>query len=113
MIGRNLSIGLGLSVSLGGSAGLPETTRAQEPPVTFPARVEQVTVDVVVADKKGNPITGLPREQDLEVYEDGVRQDDRELRRRRGRGRSGRRSPLPPQGFHEHRRRRSRAGAPS
>ena len=73
MIRRSLSISLGLLVSLGGSAGLPEKTRAQEPPATFPARVEQVTVDVVVADKTGSPITGL-RQEDLEVYENGVRQ---------------------------------------
>src|SRR5258707_1155543 len=73
MIRRSLSISLGLLVSLGGSAGLPEKTRAQEPPATFPARVEQVTVDVVVADKTGIPITGL-RQEELEVYENGVRQ---------------------------------------
>ena len=73
MIRRNLSITLGLLVSLATSAGLPETTRAQESPPTFPARVEQVTVDVVVADKAGKPITGL-RQEDLEVYENGVRQ---------------------------------------
>ena len=73
MTRRNLSVSLGLFASLAGSAGLPETTRAQEPPPTFPARVEQVTVDVVVADKAGSPITGL-RQEDLEVYENGVRQ---------------------------------------
>src|SRR5260221_306310 len=73
MIRRSLSMSLGLRVSLGGSAGLPEKTRAQEPPATFPARVEQVTVDVVVADKTGIPITGL-RQEELEVYENGVRQ---------------------------------------
>ncbi|PYQ19471.1 MAG: hypothetical protein DMF79_12520, partial [Acidobacteria bacterium] len=39
----------------------------------FPAQVEQVTVDVVVTDKKGEPVTGLKRE-DLEVYENGVPQ---------------------------------------
>ncbi len=43
------------------------------PPPTFPGRVEQVTVDVVVTDKKGVPLTGLSSE-DFEVLEDGVRQ---------------------------------------
>jgi VWFA-related protein len=43
------------------------------PPPTFPARVEQVTVDVVVVDGKGQPVTDLVRDN-LEVYEDGVRQ---------------------------------------
>mgnify|MGYP000939187202 CR=1 FL=1 len=39
----------------------------------FSAEIEQVTVDVAVVDKAGNPITGL-RAEDLEVYENGVRQ---------------------------------------
>jgi len=43
---------------------------AEEPPLTFPAQIEQVTVDVVVTDKKGNPIAGLTREG-LQVLEDG------------------------------------------
>jgi VWFA-related protein len=73
MIRRKPAITLGLLASLAGSAGRPEATTAQEPPATFPARVEQVTVDVVVADKAGSPITGL-RQEDLEVYENGVRQ---------------------------------------
>ena len=73
MIRRNLSLSLGLFASLAASGGLPEATRAQEPPPTFPARVEQVTVDVVVVDKAGNAITGL-KPEDLEVYENGVRQ---------------------------------------
>jgi VWFA-related protein len=51
----------------------PRSARAQESPPTFPAQVEQVTVDVVVADKAGNPITGLTRD-DLQVYENGVLQ---------------------------------------
>jgi VWFA-related protein len=45
----------------------------QEPPPTFPAEVEQVTVDVVVVDRAGRPVTSL-KSEDLEVYEDGVRQ---------------------------------------
>jgi VWFA-related protein len=47
---------------------------AQEPPrPTFPGQIEQVTVDVVVADKKGVPLKGLGQE-DVEVFEDGVKQ---------------------------------------
>jgi VWFA-related protein len=46
--------------------------QAAEPP-TFPAQVEQVIVDVVVTDKKGNAIRGLKRE-DLAVTEDGAPQ---------------------------------------
>src|SRR5262245_58211060 len=46
---------------------------SKEPPPTFPAEVEQVTVDVVVVDRDGRPVTNL-KSEDLEVYEDGVRQ---------------------------------------
>jgi VWFA-related protein len=54
-------------------AGAPPSPQPQEPAITFPAQIEQVTVDVVVADKKGNPITGLTK-GDLVVLEDGVPQ---------------------------------------
>ncbi len=40
------------------------------PPDVFPAGVEQVTVDVVVVDRKGQPVTGLARE-DFTVSEEG------------------------------------------
>jgi VWFA-related protein len=40
---------------------------------TFPAQVEQVIVDAVVTDKKGNPIKGLTKD-DMTVTEDGVPQ---------------------------------------
>jgi VWFA-related protein len=62
-----------LSGFFAGSAALSETARPQESPPTFPARVEQVTVDVVVTDKKGEPVTGLKKE-DLEVHENGAPQ---------------------------------------
>jgi VWFA-related protein len=45
---------------------------AQEPP-TFAAEIEQIIVDMVVTDKKGNPVTGIAQ-GDLLVAEDGVRQ---------------------------------------
>ena len=51
------------------------TPAAQAPPEgaespSFPAQVEQVTVDVVVTDKKGVPVTGL-RKEDFALAEDG------------------------------------------
>ena len=42
----------------------------QEKPPQFPSGVELVTVDVVVKDKKGNPVTGLSR-ADFTLLEDG------------------------------------------
>jgi VWFA-related protein len=58
---------------LAGVLALSPTASPQEAPPTFPTQVEQVTVDVVVADKAGNPITGLTKE-DVEIYENGERQ---------------------------------------
>ncbi|HEY7411528.1 MAG TPA: VWA domain-containing protein [Vicinamibacteria bacterium] len=43
---------------------------AEGPTPTFPSEVDLVTVDVVVTDKKGVPITGLPREA-FSLFEDG------------------------------------------
>ncbi len=40
---------------------------------SFPSRIEQVVVDVVVTDKEGNPIRGLTRE-DFRVFEDDAAQ---------------------------------------
>jgi VWFA-related protein len=54
----------------------PETPAPSPSPgdqPTFPAQVELVTVDVVVTDKKGNPITDLTRD-DVVVTEDGAPQ---------------------------------------
>src|SRR5512139_3375780 len=48
-------------------------TASQEPPPTFKREVEVVTVDVVVANKAGNPITGLKRE-DFTILDEGVPQ---------------------------------------
>ncbi len=62
---------------------LPTLTGAQDqkqapPPApaetpTFPARVEQVTVDVVVLDRKAGPVSGLTRD-DFVLSEDGKAQ---------------------------------------
>ena len=43
---------------------------AQPPSPTFPSKVELITVDVVVVDKKGQPVPGLTRD-DFVVEEDG------------------------------------------
>jgi VWFA-related protein len=67
------SIGLTLCGFLAGDMAFPQAGKSQETPATFPAQVEQVTVDVVVTDKKGSPVPGLKKE-DLEVYENGVPQ---------------------------------------
>jgi VWFA-related protein len=63
---------------------LPPAAAAQEPPpgadpevdpsLSFAGQVEQVVVDVVVTDGDGNPILGLGP-GDLEVYEEGKRQE--------------------------------------
>jgi VWFA-related protein len=43
---------------------------AQSPTATFPSKIELITVDVVVVDKKGQPVPGLTRD-DFVVQEDG------------------------------------------
>ncbi|HYN05172.1 MAG TPA: VWA domain-containing protein [Vicinamibacteria bacterium] len=50
----------------------PGASQEAAPP-TFPAQVEQVIVDVVVTDKKGNAIRGL-KQGDITVIEDGAPQ---------------------------------------
>jgi VWFA-related protein len=68
----SFALPLGASLLLAQEAVSPPAS--QEPPSpTFPGQVEQVTVDVVVTDKKGVPIKGLVKE-DLEILEDSVRQ---------------------------------------
>ena len=54
----------------------PAPAASPSPPagLSFPARVEQVNVDVVVTDKKGAPLTGLAREE-FTVLEDGQPQE--------------------------------------
>ena len=67
----------------------PEPTPTPKPdqPPTFPAGVEQVTVDVVVTDKKGVPLADL-KQDELQITEDGKPQADRELRGDHGARRS-------------------------
>jgi VWFA-related protein len=70
---KRLLTSLGLLVAVARTAGPQEPPRVQASTPTFPARVEQVTVDVVVVDGSGRPVTDL-RPGDLEVFENGVRQ---------------------------------------
>ena len=70
--GLSLALPLGAAVLVAQEAPAPPASQ-KVPLPTFPGRVEQVTVDVVVTDKKGVPLTGLGKD-DLEVFEDGVRQ---------------------------------------
>jgi VWFA-related protein len=55
-------------------AGSAAAAQAEEaplpPPLTFRAEIEQVVVDLVVTDKKGNPVKGFTRD-DLIITEDG------------------------------------------
>ena len=66
-------LGLAHAVALVGAAGAQQPKASQEPTPSFPAHVEQVTVDVVVTDRSGQPVTDLKKEN-LEILEDGVRQ---------------------------------------
>ena len=70
---RKLFTTLALLAGLARLASAQQTAGRQEPTPTFPAQVEQVTVDVVVTDRNGQPVTDLAKEN-LEVFEDGVRQ---------------------------------------
>ncbi len=60
---------------LAGAAGLLAQEEPAPPvaPPTFAAEVEQVVVDLVVTDKKGNPVPGITRD-DLIIEEDDVAQ---------------------------------------
>jgi len=70
---RTTRASLAWIVLLAGLAPAQEPGTPEGPALTFPAEVEQVTVDVVVIDKNGEPVTDLSRD-DVEVYEGGVRQ---------------------------------------
>jgi VWFA-related protein len=68
-----LPLPLAASILFAQETAPPPASQQKTPVPTFPGQVEQVTVDVVVTDKKGVPLKGLGKE-DLEVFEDGVRQ---------------------------------------
>jgi VWFA-related protein len=61
-----------ISLVAGGLLGLAYLATAQETP-TFPSETSVITVDAVVVDKKGEPVTDLQR-SDFTVTEDGVPQ---------------------------------------
>jgi len=67
---RGLGVALLAFLAMPAPAQEPaRSTQEQKPPV-FAREVEQVTVDVVVADKQGNPVTGL-KQEDFTVLEEG------------------------------------------
>src|SRR6266481_3013699 len=70
---RSLEVAVAQEAAKASDAPKTQAPTKEEPPATFPAQVEQVTVDVVVTDKKGNPITGITRES-LQIFEDGAPQ---------------------------------------
>jgi VWFA-related protein len=63
-----------LVLSLHGPAWLPAAPADQRPRPTFAVGTERVTVDFVVRDKKDAVLRGLTA-ADVEVWEDGVRQE--------------------------------------
>jgi VWFA-related protein len=68
-----LAVAAGLLVGVCGLVATPSGQQAQTPPQTqkppvFGARIDTVTVDVVVTDRKGQPVTDLTAE-DFEVTE--------------------------------------------
>lgn len=76
---RNLPVRIALSsVLVFNLAAPPMTMRAQQPPaevptVTIRANTRLVTVDVVVTDKKGEPVTGL-KPENFTLEENGKKQ---------------------------------------
>ena len=69
-----LAFAFALILPAGLAAQAPAPSPSAAPPAdaaapTFPAEVEQVTVDVVVTDKKGVPATGLTA-ADFQIFED-------------------------------------------
>jgi VWFA-related protein len=65
------TVSAALTATIGAWLVVSPVVRAQAP--TFPSRVDAVTVDVVVLDKKGQPVSGLTQD-DFLVSEDGAPQ---------------------------------------
>jgi len=94
---------LALALLLGGAtfaapAGEDRSVPAAIPTTTFAVSAERVKVDLVVRDRKGAILRGLGA-ADLEVYEDGVRQDVESFdyaERRGGETTAGARPATPP-----------------
>jgi len=68
-----LALGQGAAPAPAAPAATAQAPAATSETPTFPAQVEQVIVDVVVTDKKGNPIKGLTKDS-MTVLEDGTPQ---------------------------------------
>jgi VWFA-related protein len=69
LLASTLAVGLALPMS----PAAPDAQSAGEPP-TIPVLAAEVAVDFVARDRKGRIVRDL-RPSDIEVYEDGVRQD--------------------------------------
>jgi VWFA-related protein len=66
-----VAVGSGAAQAPADAPAEATATAPQDAPPTFAGGVEQVVVDVVVIDRKGNPVGGLTAD-DLVVTEDGV-----------------------------------------
>jgi VWFA-related protein len=84
LISAALILGTWGSVSRAGAEQPAPTAAAARPSdakaSVFPARTDLVLLDVIVRDKKGKPVPDLAPEE-IEVYEDGVRQTVKSFRR--------------------------------
>jgi VWFA-related protein len=75
-----LVLAVGVAAAVLVHAGQSQNAGAQDQPAvtaqtpTFRAQVEYVEVDVLVTDAKGQPVTGLTKD-DFQVFEDGKRQN--------------------------------------
>jgi VWFA-related protein len=70
---RSAAVALGGALCVAAAGGAVSGSVAAQDPTTqqvFPGKVDQVTVDVVVVDKRGQPVEGLVRE-DFTVLEEG------------------------------------------
>lgn len=72
MAGRN--VGLAAVIVAGGALCLAQAPPAAEPAATIRAESTEVVLEVAVKDQRGRPVKNL-KPRDLEVYENGVRQE--------------------------------------
>jgi VWFA-related protein len=69
----SLTLALAALAGVAAAQDAPAPPAGEEAPPAFAAEVEQVIVDLVVTDGKGNPVAGVSQE-DLVISEDGVPQ---------------------------------------
>lgn len=74
MTRRITALSLALSALLVVRAGTQDAEPTDDSTLAFPTEIEQVTVDVVVTDKDGNPLSDLAS-GDFVIEEDGKRQE--------------------------------------